>query len=387
MAVSKQNKPLLLRIIYGIAMALTVALLLLYLPACLAYCISPAQWWPMGILSIGFPYLWLAVLAAAAFWFFLHKKTALVLMVALVLGLPVAWPIMGWRREALPVQKLPQQIRVMQWNCEGLMGSAVSALQQEERKKTIAFLKQYNPDVICLQDFKDYQHPQLNSNVSLLRDSLGYRYVHFDGYYYLEQWGAKVYDGIAIFSRLPFKNKGSEPYDGKLFPEAIIWADIQAGDKTLRVMTTHFQSMHLYQRMGPDVKLNYYQWQDSSVIYSDDMLQKLRYFQSYHVQQAVQLRRAMDSSKSPLVFAADLNSVPSSWAYHCIKGNMQDAFVKKGLGWGGSYHCGFPNIRIDYLLASPDITIQKYKQFNVSFSDHDPLIMDISLSPQQGQNP
>ena len=152
---------------------------------------------------------------------------------------------------------------------------------------------------------------------------------------------------------------------------------VKIGDKICRVATTHLQSMHLTR--ATNIPIGQELWQDSMVINHGNMIEKLKYFQPYHAMQANYLRSFLDTCKMPLIFTADLNSVPSSYVYKKVRGNLADAFLAKGLGFGRSYHSLQPALRIDYIFYNGAINNVQTSLFHTTFSDHDPVLMDFYI--------
>jgi endonuclease/exonuclease/phosphatase family metal-dependent hydrolase len=248
-----------------------------------------------------------------------------------------------------------------------------------ERFKAVEFIKTYNPDIICTQDFANNVQQDVRNNLALLRDTLGYKYINYTQHYTINTPHFHEGIGIAIFSKFPIADSGKLYYPFKKKPESIIWADIQTPLGRLRLVTTHLQSMHLSRQ--PNFRLEPDLYEDSAVILHGNTLEKLRYFQPFHVQQANFLRNFLDTCKPPLIFTADLNSVPSSYVYYIVKGNnLQDVFLEKGRGFGRTYHSLQPALRIDYIFHTPDILPEQSSCFPTTFSDHDPVIMDFRMN-------
>ena len=74
----------------------------------------------------------------------------------------------------------------------------------------------------------------------------------------------------------------------------------------------------------------------------------------------------------------DLNDIPSSYSYFNVKGNLNDAFLEKGKGLGGTYHSALPLIRIDYIFYSKNINVLGWEKFSEKFSDHLPIMCNFS---------
>lgn len=91
--------------------------------------------------------------------------------------------------------------------------------------------------------------------------------------------------------------------------------------------------------------------------------------------------------KKPLILAGDFNTTQWEPAYQRLTRNLQDSYLKAGLGWGATWQGlalgdhKFPVLRIDYILASPDITPLKVNVDCASRgSDHCSLIGHYGIS-------
>ncbi|MFN5355246.1 MAG: endonuclease/exonuclease/phosphatase family protein, partial [Bacteroidota bacterium] len=73
------------------------------------------------------------------------------------------------------------------------------------------------------------------------------------------------------------------------------------------------------------------------------------------------------------------NDTPFTYTYRTAKGDLVDAFVEKGTGFGGSYTELPIPLRIDYVLHSDDITTESFAMQRNRLSDHYPLIVGLRL--------
>ncbi len=355
--------------------------LAVYLPSLLVYFVHPGQWWPMGYLSIGFPVSWFCFLPATMVVFWLKKPLGMVMLLLLLAGIPImknCWgmhPAKNWVEN-----KQANTLRVMQWNCMDLIGADPNQTQDLPlRSQAVAFIRLHQPDVILIQDFSDYRSDVIHSNIALLQDSLGYRYMSFKPHYEIQKPWGYLKAGVAVFSKMPMVQTGYLPYPGRKFPEFINWADIVFHGKSIRFVSTHLQSMNLRTQKNEPPALDYFQWEDSAIIRSGSRFTKMTYYQPYHVREATVLRRFLDTCSVPVLLGADLNSVPSSYVYQLVKGNRKDAFLACGWGFGKSFHSRLPSLRIDYLFTAPEFEILQSCTFPVRFSDHYPVISDLQL--------
>ncbi|MBL7731929.1 MAG: endonuclease/exonuclease/phosphatase, partial [Chitinophagaceae bacterium] len=73
------------------------------------------------------------------------------------------------------------------------------------------------------------------------------------------------------------------------------------------------------------------------------------------------------------------NDVPNSYTYFTIKGNLQDAFLKKGFGIGRTFSAISPTLRIDYILADRSFRVKQFNRIIKKLSDHYMLVTDLEL--------
>lgn len=96
----------------------------------------------------------------------------------------------------------------------------------------------------------------------------------------------------------------------------------------------------------------------------------------------------------PTVLLGDLNSAPGSAEIGALTEHLVDAWLAEGLagkpdggrGKGCTYSAQTPFLRIDYVLASPDIAVEQVRVVTTDASDHLPVAADLRLplSPEVG---
>ncbi len=363
-----------------ILIAGTIVAAFFYVLSSLSSLLNTGHHWLFGILPIGFPYLLLALLLLTLLWLFTHKKIAFFLIILMLAGYKNITTLYGFNKQAFNYAKAPNSLRIMQWNCNGIGGTEIYKTKNVmARNDMFLEIKKLNPDVIIMQELTEYTHELLRSNVSLIKDSLGFAYLYFDSIYnYIPEWGGNVNMGNIICSKLPLENKGNLFYKVKKYNETISWADINFNNKKARLVNTHFQSMYLNIVDSNVSGLSYFQKEDSIHIYNTkSRLNKLIYYQKFITKQAKQLKQFLDTCSIPVILGADLNSVPASFEYQLISNNYQDAFLKKGTGLGKTHHSFLPNLRIDYLLLDKRFKIIQYKLQPLAISDHHAQIIDV----------
>lgn len=212
--------------------------------------------------------------------------------------------------------------------------------------QTEDFLRKSDADIIGLQEVKD-SDPK-HDIISFLK-KLGYSYVFAP---IEKEWGGNIYrDGPAIFSKHPILdshtyNLSSEDNRGA------VKADIQIGDKTLHVFSTHLVHSH----------------QEEYKIQTD---------------QAINLLKHLPTANTILM--GDFNATPESSTIKAIKEVLIDSDPSNQPTWSvykeGCGVCKIDEIKIklDYIFTTPDIKTESFKVRDSKGSDHLPIITTIEL--------
>jgi endonuclease/exonuclease/phosphatase family metal-dependent hydrolase len=349
-----------------------------YFVSCLTPYISPVSFWPMAFLALGFPYLAAAVAVLAILWIFVKRKVSLYLLILLLVGFPNV-------RSTFAINAVPNAralkdsgtLRVLTWNVRGFDNPAIHAdSPNSPRRLMFAYIKKANPDILCLQEFTEHEAPSLLSNTKDLLN-LGYKYYYKtnDQIHYFKSWNQ--FDGTAIFSKIPIIDTGRVLLGDPSYPEHLAYIDVSLKNKPVRIFSTHFKSMHLF--VGPKnpdriVVLH----GDEDIVYNTTRFEKLKLFGKEHSRQAEIAKNEVNKSPYPVVFSADMNSVPTSYAYHTMCNKLQDAFITKGFGLGTTLDSLPKTLRIDYFFVDKKLFIKNYWKDDISLSDHFPQLIDVS---------
>ena len=100
---------------------------------------------------------------------------------------------------------------------------------------------------------------------------------------------------------------------------------------------------------------------------------------SYRKIQSDIVRKVLADSPYPFLFCGDLNDVPNSYTYNTVRGDLQDAFLKKGFGIGRTFSALSPTLRIDYIFADKSFIIDQFTMVTKQLSDHRGLVTDIEV--------
>lgn len=244
----------------------------------------------------------------------------------------------------------------------------------------LELIKKQNPDILCLQEFFYSPAPQFYNNVNEIKE-MGYPYYYFSK----DPDGDQQFIGCVIFSKYPMIDTGLVRYFRPAMPEALLHADIKVNNDTIRVFTTHLQSVQ-FRKRDYDAIEEIKNVEDSVYDNSKTVLAKLGKAMIYRSSQAEVVRQIMDDSPYPTLFCGDLNDIPNSRTYFTIRGNMKDAFLEKGFGIGRTYSSLSPTLRIDYVFTDDHFKINQFTRIVKYLSDHFMLMADVEpLSPKGKQ--
>jgi endonuclease/exonuclease/phosphatase family metal-dependent hydrolase len=357
---------------------------LLFLLACANAFLKPVKWWPISLLGLLFPLLLLAVFGFFLFWLFVpgRRSLALISFLTLIIGWSNIHALLAFHAgRHFSTVKPPRSIRILTWNVRS-WDEFITKKQgaSGHRSKMMEFIDQQNADVLCFQEFFDYgDQTRADANIPYIMQQLHYPYYLFSRDY--RRWDGMYVAGVIIFSRYPITDTlvmNYERSDGVRATERLIAASIDVGGDTVRVFTTHLQSVLFHEKDFHDLKI-IRNVNDSILQASKSIAKKLRYASGIRAEQAVMVRAQLDSSSYPSIICGDFNDVPNSYTYFTIRGPRKDAFIEKGFGIGRTYAYISPTLRIDYILADQRLTVLQCARFSLPYSDHHPVVADLQL--------
>ncbi len=352
----------------------------LYLLSCLTPFVNPAHFFPFTFLALAFPLLLLSMIFWMLVSFFYKKKQALILFVFLLLGYKNIHSTLGLNFSQSTLQsKQGNSFRVLSWNVKAfLLQEKKADTANNPMREMLKFIKSTNADIFCLQDFEQTEGESYFPYINYIKNSLHYPNIYFSIDIDTLMPNGRCRYGTLIFSKFNITNSGSISYTGNHFKESLGYADLEIDRKTVRIFNTHLRSMYIgmHNKKTYDFK---YVIDDTNLVLHSTTFEKLKRFDTAHVQQAMLIKSVMDTTKIPYIFCADLNSVSSSYVYHHISKNLTDAFVEKGFGWSGTYSGIAPFLRIDVVLMSKELQPTNYFSPRLELSDHYPIVTDISF--------
>lgn len=354
-----------------INLVFVVLLLLSYLAAY----ISPQQWWPLAFFGLGYPFFLIVNLFFFFFWSFRTRLFAFVSLAAILVGWNVLWAhvqISGQKEAVID----PAAIRVMTFNVKQFRGTSGSK-PVSRIEEFVSLAGESKADVIVFQEFFS-QNTTFESNLERIKKATGLKYCTYRTYFSFGKPSAPRHC-LVTFSRFPIV-ASAEIVKGRR--RVALMTDLAVAGKTVRLINAHFRSNYLNEQ---DLKLvdpemngdnDSEAWREGSKkIYWK--LRKAFIDRALHADLvAVEVAR----SPFPVILAGDFNDTPASYTARTVLAGLTDAFKACGSGYGNTYAGKLPPIRIDYLAASSQFSVENYEVIDRKLSDHYPVIATFILN-------
>lgn len=361
---------------------INIFLCVLFLLACCNAFVPPQKWWFIALLGLTFPFLLILVAAFILFWIVFRSRWAILSAVVLLIGYTNIRALIGFHYgKDVQAQKPEGTLRILTWNVSWFDEQLKADKSRVSyRTKMLEFIGQNQPDVLCFQEYFEPHHKRYPWNTREDFAKLGYPYRHvaFDYTGWKNHWQT----GIAIYSKYPITDSIHIRYPGPLMhraAESLIGADINFNGQTVRVFTTHLQSVLFKDNDYRNIEL-IKTGSDSALEASKSIALKLARGYQFRSQQVEIVRQQLDSSRYPVIVCGDFNDVPNSYTYFRIKGDRKDAFTEAGRGIGRTFWNIAPTLRIDYIITDKRFNVEQYMRYFVPYSEHYPVIADVSLT-------
>jgi endonuclease/exonuclease/phosphatase family metal-dependent hydrolase len=237
--------------------------------------------------------------------------------------------------------------------------------------KFYAFIKEVNPDILCLQEFYFNDINDADNTLSNIVSACGFKY-----YYINPLWIEEIngFSGVITFSKeIPtystrFNFTGSGVNRGTIHYFA-------KNKDTIQLINLHMHSMSIrpfyYDTLGQFIGLK------ESIYKTYEKLQR-----GFHKRDTIitQFDSLFTNNKYKSIICTDLNATPYSYIYQYFKKNTNNSFSAAGNGFGYTYRF-FPwLLRIDNVFVDKQLNITQHKVHNnIKISDHYPLEVGVSV--------
>jgi len=357
---------------------LYVLLILVYVSVCFISYLPPGEYWITAFAGLVYPVLVAVVVICCVIWLFINWRWGLVGVAALFMSWQQLSVMAAYRTPtAFKQERSANTLRILSWNVSSWGESnKYPAPPGDNGGLTVELIKKQDADVLCFQEFRNRK-----DEYSQVLNIEGFKKMGYPYAYFIKSFvgGEPKETGVVIFSKYPFLDTAKFSYGKRHLAEHLIYADIAYNDKTVRIFTTHLQSVRFDERQYEAIgKLE--NRDGEGLIDSKEITSKLRMAYYFRESQAELVREKINESPYPSIVCGDFNDVPNSFTYFTISDNLQDAFLKKGSGFGRTFRYLSPTLRIDYILASKQFQVNQYNCLHVPYSDHYPIVSDIKVA-------
>lgn len=244
--------------------------------------------------------------------------------------------------------------------------------KEQVKERMLSIVNEQQPDIICFQEFyTKYKGPY--NTIDSLKEMLNTSY-----YYFLPTMKSTTEAiGLAIFSRYPIKDKGNILFDDGRGGNESIFVDLEINRKIVRVYNVHLQSISFEKE-----DYSYFdkvREMDPQISPSKRIVSRLRSAFKKRSQQVDLMKAHMSTCKTPYIIAGDFNDTPASYAVTQMTDSLNNAFLKKGQGFGRTYNGKFPNFQIDYIASTKNLSVVNYHIIEAKLSDHFPVRSDLQF--------
>ncbi|MHC5202689.1 endonuclease/exonuclease/phosphatase family protein [Myroides sp. LJL119] len=215
------------------------------------------------------------------------------------------------------------------------------------------FVLSHDPDILALQEYSK------NTNI---------KFTNYP-YQYIVSHGNKIKTGQAIFSKYRIIDKGEINLPNS--NNNVIFADVLKNKDTIRIYSIHLQSISI----SPDIHERIDEVNSKAIIKRISKAFKEQQMQSELI------RSHMDDANHRKIICGDMNNSAFSYVYRNVKGDLEDAFVQAGQGFGRTYDFKLFPMRIDYIFVDPSIQVKSFHTYSGFVnSDHFPLISRLEIN-------
>jgi endonuclease/exonuclease/phosphatase family metal-dependent hydrolase len=349
--------------IYKTAIFFNLVVAFLLIVSYISVYISPDFIPILAFFGLIYPVLLFLNFVFSVFWIFRKNKLFLISVIAIFIGINnfLNFFAFGSNAEIAGNNKIKilsynvRMFNLYDWNDD-----------KESGNKIFQYIKNENPDIICLQEFySDKKNHNFQDSIIKFQRTKDYL-ISFKN--------KENYSGNAIFSRFPIVNSGFVNIGTT--KQKCIFADIKIEKDTIRVYSIHLASIHL-DRKDYEYIDNIDENQESDIFFGIGSKVSKAYQTRSREVEAISPHVLQSTYKS--VVCGDFNDIPISYSYKKIRGKFKDSFLESGFATGGTYNGLLPSFRIDYILHNPKLQSNNFKVGKIKSSDHFPISCDIYL--------
>lgn len=336
------------KLVYAFNIILVILTLLGYLLPFMAPKLFPF----LSVLTLILPTLLVLNIFFAVYWILLRKFHFLLSVIIFVIGYTFFTKFYGLSEKNEPIHE--DDFTVLSYNVR--LFNLFEWIPNENVAENIKrFIEEQNPDIICFQEYSKSAEYELDD----------YKFRH------IIMHGNKIKTGQAIFSKYRIIDEGEIA-----LPQSdnnVVYADIVKNNDTIRVYSIHLQSVNI----SPDIN-------EIDESKSKRIVKRLsEAFKAQQIQSEL-IQEHMKDFEGYKIICGDMNNTAFSYVYKNILGDMNDAFVEAGKGFGQTYNYKYYPARIDYILVDDVFQVKEFKTFkDFKNSDHFPIMARLNFNDRK----
>ncbi|MAV65744.1 MAG: endonuclease [Bacteroidetes bacterium MED-G13] len=281
------------------------------------------------------------------FWIYKLKKQFLLSLFVLVIGCSTVQNFINFSNNS--VYATDNKISVLSYNVR--LFNLYNWIDNSEIENQInKFLVEKNADIICLQEYR-------NNVLIMPNHPYKYEYLRGDNLKY----------GQVIYSKFPIINSGIINLVSR--SNSAIYVDVEINKKTIRIYNVHLESFSLSN------KKDVIKFHESG----NKLYESVSKTFSIQQDQLEIIEKNIKKTPHDIIFSTDLNNTAFSYIYRQLNNQFKDSFIEKGNGFGTTFFYNYIPLRIDFILISESLKVNKFKTYEINYSDHKPIYSEIII--------
>ncbi len=370
--------------LFGYTMLILNIFAAIWLGLCYAASVtSPVKVHSLELFSLTTPFAIIVNLFFVFFWIFSRRKWRTIFpVITLIAGYKLIITVIAFNFfGSNNMSAGTNTVKVMSWNVHGM--GIYDKRGNNIGQRIVDVIKKESPDILCMPEFFKYSNDSIKPYSTEIYQDNNFKDYRFNTDNTL---GAQYYLGIALYTKLPIVEYKVYKIGQSIY---LLQCDFQLPNaKIIRMFFVHLYSYNLsdYDRQYfSEIKAKKHLGR-TDLKYSRFYIWRFNYSYAERANEADTIAKIMARSPYPVLICGDYNDLPCSYTYTKIRGNLKDAFLEKGKGFGRTYNQIFPTLRIDHILYDPTyLHILGYKSPNIKLSDHNPVIANFSVTDSVSQ--
>ncbi|MDD2381544.1 MAG: endonuclease/exonuclease/phosphatase family protein [Mariniphaga sp.] len=343
------------RLVKFVLLLINLVALLALLTTYLSGHISPEECWIPSFFGLAYPVILGINVFFVIFWLIIRPYYMLLSLVCILAG----WGYITRFVQLSEKQTEAGDLKIMSYNIHHFRGNGKLTQQQTANEITL-FLKDQQPDIICLQEVRLRQN-----NIFSLQKTV--EELDFINHYQFARTSSTF--GSVTLSRFPIVHMGEIRFNNSR--NITIYTDMLIQQDTFRVFNVHLHSYGIDPRDYNIIESGVSNEKDLKE--AREMGAKLKSGFQMRASQVDTIRDMIKKTPYPAILCGDLNDIPASYSYQQLRKGMKDDFVSSGKGVGRTYYNKLPALRIDYIFHSPEFQSFNFQTHKFNHSDHRPI--------------